>query len=658
MKLVIVESPTKARTINQFIGKNFEVVSSNGHVRDLPRGKMGIDVKKDFHLQYVIPTKKRKLVNELKKMAKNKKEIILATDEDREGEAIAWHLKQILEDKNEKKVFSRITFHEITPLAIKNALKTPREINLNLVNAQQARRALDRLVGYELSPLLWKKVASHLSAGRVQSPALRLIVEREEEREKFQKKEYWLLSVLLKTNPPLKAELKKINNLSIEKTNLSEKEIKAIIEDIGDNQFKVKKIEKKSKQLKPPPPFHTASLQIEAYRKLKFKARRTMAIAQRLYEGLPLENNKPSGLITYMRTDSHHLSREFVKQAEVYIKKKFGQEYWQPKTYKTKSFSAQEAHEAIRPTNLKYQPEKIKPYLKKEELALYTLIWKRSLACLMAKTKLDITKINLQVKGRKEYIFGAQGQTINFSGYLALYQEKQKEYLLPHLDEGQNIKKDKLIPSQHFTQPPARYNDASLIKKLAALEIGRPSTYVPIIRTLEARTYVQRENNYLKPKEIGKKVNHILTKYFPNIVDYSFTAKMERDLDKIAQGKKDYQKVLADFYFPFKKTLEEKREKVPNFKEKPIPLKETCPECGAQLVIKSGRFGKFIACSNFPKCRYSRALKTYGQCPKCKKGQIVEKINKRGQKFYACNRWPECDYKRGLSPELDPEKPA
>ncbi len=643
MKIVITESPTKATTISQFLEDEFEVVSCQGHIRDLPKGKLGLDIEDNFKPQYVIPTKKRKLVNQLKKKCEKAEKVILAADEDREGEAIAWHLKQVLGKDKKENFFSRIAFHEVTPQAVKESLKHPREIDLNLVFAQQARRGLDRLVGYELSPLLWEKVASRLSAGRVQSPALRLIVEREEEREKFKPQEYWTLSVLFDTNPAFEAELKKINNIPISK-NLSEKDIKEIIEDIKNRPLKIKKIEEKINQLKPPAPFITSSLQIEANRKLGFTAKRTMAIAQRLYEGLPLKNKKSFGLITYLRTDSPALSQIFVENAGKYIKKEFGEEYFEPKIYKTKSTLAQEAHEGIRPTDLDYTPEKVKPYLKKDEFALYELIFKRALASLMSPAKINITKINLEISGKKHYLFRSQKQTVVFPGYLALYEDKQKNSFFPKLNEGENLSVKKITPSQHFTEPPARYNDASLIKKLTQLQIGRPSTYVPIIKTLEERNYVKRENGYLKPQEIGKKVNLILINHFPNIVDYSFTAKLESDLDKIAEGKEKYENVLKDFYFPFKEILERERKNVPSFKKKPIPLEEDCPECGAKLAIKTGRFGEFIACSNFPKCRYSRSLETYGKCPKCGKGEIVKKMNKRKQEFYACNRWPLCHY--------------
>jgi len=598
--IIIVESPTKSKTIQKFVGRDYTVVSCYGHIRDLPKGKMGIDIENDFKPQYVIPTKKRKLVNELKKIAKKANKIIAATDEDREGEAIAWHLKEVLipEDKKAKEMFSRITFHEITPTAIKNALKNPRQISISLVNSQKARRILDRLVGYELSPLLWEKVARHLSAGRVQSAALRLIVEREEEREKFKPQEYWSLKAIFKTTPPFEAVLKKIDNSPIKKPGLSKEEVKKIICDIKNKKFTVKKIEEKLSKLKPPPPFITSTLQIEANRKLGFSAQKTMGIAQRLYEGVPLGKNKLLGIITYIRTDSLNLSNDFLKSAKDFIIKEFGKEYLEERKYKTKSRLAQEAHEAIRPTEINFTPEKMKKYLQKDEYSLYNLIWKRALASQMSEAKIKVQKIILKAEGERKYLFEGEGRLILFPGYLTLFSEKQKSRLLPLLKENQSLELDKLSDAQHFTQPPPRFNDASLVKKLESLGIGRPSTYVSIIRTLETRNYVQKK----------------------------------------------WQEVIREFYFPFKKILDEKKEKVPSFKQPQVLLEEKCPECGAKLAIKTSRFGKFIACSNFPKCRYSRPIETFGKCPKCRKGDIVKKRNKRGQEFYACSRWPKCDY--------------
>ena len=500
------------------------------------------------------------------------------------------------------------------------------------------------MVGYELSPLLWEKVARHLSAGRVQSAALRLIVEREEEREKFKPQEYWSLKAIFKTTPPFEANLKKIDNSPIKKPGLSKEGVKKIICDIKNKKFTVKKIEEKLSKLKPPPPFITSTLQIEANRKLGFSAQKTMGIAQRLYEGVPLGKNKLLGIITYIRTDSLNLSNDFLKSAKDFVIKEFGKEYLEERKYKTKSRLAQEAHEAIRPTEINFTPEKMKKYLQKDEYSLYNLIWKRALASQMSEAKIKVQKIILKAEGERKYLFEGEGRLILFPGYLTLFSEKQKSRLLPLLKENQSLELDKLSDAQHFTQPPPRFNDASLVKKLESLGIGRPSTYVSIIRTLETRNYVQKRGGYFYPQEIGKTVNKILTKYFPKIVDYSFTAKFERKLDQIAENKKKWQEVIREFYFPFKKILDEKREKVPSFKQPQVLLEEKCPECGAKLAIKTSRFGKFIACSNFPKCRYSRPIETFGKCPKCRKGDIVKKRNKRGQEFYACSRWPKCDY--------------
>ncbi|MCD6097166.1 type I DNA topoisomerase [bacterium] len=643
MDLIIVESPTKAKTISQFLGENFKIASSNGHIRDLPKGKMGIDIENDFQPHYVIPTKKRKIVTQLKKLAKQAEKIILATDEDREGESIAWHLKEILKQTGEKK-FERITFHEITPLAIKNALKNPRDIDINLVHSQQARRILDRLFGYELSPILWKKVANRLSAGRVQSPALRLIVEREKQRKAFKPEEYWTITTFFQTKPVLKAELKKINNKPIKKPGLSKKEAEEIIKELENNKFVITDIKEQIVKRQPKAPFITSSLEIEANKKLNFSANKTMRIAQKLYEGIEIKKGVLLGLISYIRTDSFYLNEEFLKNAEDFIKKNFGEKYSKKRQYKTKNRLAQQAHEAIRPTNLNYPPEKIKDKLTKDEYNLYKLIWERTLASQMAEAEIKVKKISIQTQDNK-YTFRTQAQDIVFPGFLIISSEKKDIPLLPeNLEKNQELKLKKIEPTQHFTQPPPRYNDASLIKELESLGIGRPSTYGPIIKTLEQRNYIQRKNNYFLPQEIGEKVNEILVKHFPDFVDYSFTAELEKKLDNIAEKKQTWVEVVREFYENFKQTLEKEKEKIANYKEKPKILDEKCPLCQSNLTIKTSRFGKFIACSNFPSCKYTRPIETFGPCPRCKKGLIVKKRNKRGKEFYACSLWPECDY--------------
>jgi DNA topoisomerase-1 len=651
MKLVIVESPTKAKTIQRFLSGDFLVKSSLGHIRDLPKGKLGIDVENDFTPQYVIPRLKSKIVTALKKDLSKASVLVLATDEDREGEAIAWHIGQAvgLEKRKtqsaKRKTIERIVFHEITKSAIEEALKNPREIDMDLVDAQQARRILDRLVGYKLSPFLWYKIAKGLSAGRVQSVAVRLVVEREREIEKFTPQEYWSVEALLQQKTANSkqqtkefiAQLIKKGDKPIEKLEIKNKdEADKILEDLEDAEYRVESIEKKEAKKNPLPPFQTSTLQQAAWQKLKYPARFTMGLAQQLYE---------NGLITYHRTDSLNLSEQSLKSAQNFIVQNFGQEYYAgaPRQFKTKSKGAQEAHEAIRPTEPKNSPEKLSATLDKKQFKLYDLIWRRFLASQMSQAIFDSTAVDIAAKN---YIFRANGSIMKFDGFLKIYHIKFSENELPPLEKNEILNLLELKPLQHFTQPPARYNDASLVKKLEELGIGRPSTYAPIISTIQARRYVEKnEEKRFKPTEIGIKVNDMLAEHFPKIVDYQFTAKMEYELDEIAEGKIKWQPVIKGFYEPFIKHLDKKYKSVEKIKTEE-KTDRICPQCGGEIVIREGRFGKFFACKNYPKCKFTEAIinSTGVDCPKCLKGKIVERKTRKGKTFYSCSKYPKCDF--------------
>ncbi len=640
-KLVIVESPTKGRTISQFLGKDYKVESSFGHIRDLPQSKLGVDVENNFEPSYIIPTKARKTVNVLKKEAAKADATILATDEDREGEAIAWHLAETLKLKNPQ----RIVFHEITKSAIEEALKNPREIDMNRVDAQQARRILDRLVGYKLSPFLWKKVARKLSAGRVQSVAVRLVVDRENEIRKFKSQEYWSIEALLRKaqnhNSKLKSEfsaiLAKKDDKPIEKLDIKSKEAAdAILQDLEGAQYKVDTIEKKEVKRNPLPPFTTSTLQQAAWQRFHFPARMTMQLAQRLYE---------TGYITYHRTDSLNLSEQSLFAAKNYITHAFGPQYWSgfSRRFKTKSKGAQEAHEAIRPTYPDRAPQSLK--LEKNLWKLYDLIWKRFIASQMSQAVFDATTLDIQAAS---YIFRATGQILKFDGFLKVYPVQFEEVTLPELTQGEILQLKELLSNQHFTQPPARYTEATLIKALEAHGIGRPSTYAPILSTVQERNYIEKdEQRRFEPTEIGEMVNNLLVEHFPVIVDIGFTADMEQGLDEIAQNQQEWRPMIKNFYIPFAETLEQKYKEV---EKQQIPQKTTdkkCPECGSSIVIRFGRYGKFYACSTFPKCKYTASLEAENfpdiACPKCGQGKIVPKHTKRKKIFYGCNRYPKCD---------------
>lgn len=615
MNLVIVESPTKARTITKFLDKDYKVLSSSGHVRDLPRTNLGIDIEKNFTPKYIVPRTALPKLKPLKEEIKKADNLILATDEDREGEAIAWHLLYILKPKN----YQRIAFHEITKTAFKKALNNPRKINDNLVNAQQARRVLDRLVGYKLSPFLWKKISRGLSAGRVQSATVRLIAEREDEINKFKPIEYWSLGALFREG--FKAILKKdIKN---------QKKIDEILEDLESKKYKILNIENKETKRNPYPPFTTSTLQQDAARRLGLPARQTMFYAQKLYE---------KGLITYHRTDSVNLSDQFIKQASAYLESK----YFEAKRFKSKSKNAQEAHEAIRPTNIK----------KKVKNDLYNLIWQRALASQMKPALINEQGIDIKAGN---YDFRANGQKIKFDGFLKIYNIKISENILPDLKMGQILNLDKLDPQQHFTKPPARYSEASLVKTLEKLGIGRPSTYAAIISTIQKRGYVSKDGGRFCMQDIGRAVNDLIVKHFPNIVDYDFTAEMEDKLDNIAQGKKKWVPVIRNFYIPFSKNLEKKLKTVKKMVEK---TDKKCEKCGKEMIIKLGRFGKFLACSGFPECKNTKAIivPTGIKCPECKKGDLIEKrVKKSGKIFWGCSNYPKCEHATWDNPSAKKE---
>jgi len=703
MKLVIVESPTKAKTIEKFLGKGFIVKSSFGHVRDLPKSQMGVDTEHNFAPHYVVPTKARKKVTDLRKTAEKADMIIFATDQDREGEAISWHLLEIfkkeLKDKFEGKEWERIAFHEITEEAIKEALQNPRKLDLHLVDAQQARRVLDRLVGYELSPLLWAKVARGLSAGRVQSVALRFIVEREREIAAFKPEEYWTVEgIFNKKDDPSKhfeAKLSKIDGKALDKMEIKEEITKNILKVLKNTSYHITDISKKKQERQPGAPYTTSTLQQDANHKLHYSAKQTMMIAQQLYEGVKLGEVGQTGLISYMRTDSVNLSEKFINEARDFIVSKFGKEAVpeEARRYKTKSRLAQEAHEAIRPTSATRTPEDVKAFLDPKQFRLYELIWKRAIASQMSAAEFENT--GFDVLGAEKYTFRATGSRILKNGFLTLYPNDEYVKDLPLLEKGDEVVAQKIEPKQHFTEPPARYSDATLVKIMEENGIGRPSTYAPTINTLIVRKYLDRiEGRRLKPTEIGMIVNDLLVEHFPTIVDYKFTASIEESLDEVAEGKKEWVPIIKEFYGPFHELIEKKKAELvkSEFTEtktdevcekcgKPMIVKlgrfgkflactgfpdckntkpvtddgkaapeeksdEKCPKCGADMIVKHGRFGAFLSCSKYPDCKTMKPiLKSTGvRCPKCDKGDIVERRSKRGRTFFGCETYPACDF--------------
>ena len=645
MKLVIVESPTKAATISRFLENGYQVTSSYGHVRDLPKSKIGIDTEHDFEPSYIIPVKAKKRVTELKKLSAKADGVILATDEDREGEAIAWHLTKALGLKDAQ----RIVFHEITKPAIEKALLSPRPINENLVNAQQARRILDRLVGYKLSPFLWKKVFRGLSAGRVQSVAVRLIVDREKEIEAFKPEEYWSIKAKFKTDGGdiFEAELGKIAGKALTKLAIKNKsEADKILGDLDGADYIVSNVAKKEIHRSPYPPFTTSTLQQEAANKFRFSAKQTMMLAQDLYE---------RGLITYMRTDSLNLSEESLAAAHDLIKKTFAPSLGikEARRFKTKSKGAQEAHEAIRPSDPFKTPENTK--LEVRQAKLYRLIWRRFIASQMHDAVIDATTALIDAK---EYTFRATGSVIKNKGWMEVYETKISEKILPELREKEKLELLNLFGEEHFTEHPPRYSEATLVKTLEEQGIGRPSTYAPTISTIQTRNYVEKnEAKRFVPTEVGKTVSDILVENFPVIVDIGFTAKMEEDFDKIAEGEEKWVSVIREFYEPFHKNLEQKYETVVK-KETDEATDEVCDKCGKPMLIKHGRFGKFIACSGFPECKNTKNIKREDKkigmpCPKCIEGEVIVKFTKRKKMFFGCSRYPACDYASWKNPRED-----
>lgn len=642
--LVIVESPAKSKTIEKFLGPNYIVKASMGHLRDLPKSQMGIDIENNFAPRYSNLVTRKKVIDDLVAHADESSAVLLATDPDREGEAISWHLAYILNVDTTSNC--RITFNEITKTAVADALEHPRTIDMNMVDAQQARRVLDRIVGYKLSPLLWKKVCKGLSAGRVQSVAVRLICEREREIQAFIPKEYWSIEGTFKTkkNEEFKAELTQIKGGKIDICN--EDDALAIKSAIENHEATVTEVKKSKRSRKAAPPFTTSTLQQDGVRKLNFGAKRTMMIAQHLYEGIEIGSYGHVGLITYMRTDSTRISKEMQEQSRDFIKRTYGDEYYptKPNVYGSKE-SAQDAHEAIRPTSLELTPKMVEPYLNRDELKLYTLIWNRFLASQMAPQQNELLTIELDID--KTYTFRATGSKILFPGFSVVYEDAKKEETprLPSLKKLDVVNTVNINPEQHFTQPPARYSEASLIKTLEELGIGRPSTYAPILDTIVSRNYVETNNKQFIPTELGFVVVDFLMAYFEKIINTGFTAELEEELDAIANGKDTYVKVLQDFYDVFKSELDDASD-VDKIQIASMESDETCELCGSPMVYKFGRYGKFLACSNFPDCKNTKPITigTSVTCPKCGEGEIVERKSKRGRLFYGCNRYPQCDF--------------
>ena len=654
--LVIVESPAKARTIKNFLGKDYEVIASKGHIRDLPKSSFGIKVQDGkFIPEYRISKDHTDIAKKIKDLAKKADKIYIATDEDREGEAIGYHIAYMLNKGKDITSYPRIVFHEITKSAIKKAIQNPRTLNIDNVNAQQTRRLLDRIVGYKLSPLLGQKIQRGLSAGRVQSSALKLIVDREKEIKKFIPVEYWNILGLFKNSEAnlIEFEGSKIEKLSIKSKN----EADNILNSIRDLKYKVENIETKKRKTSSPAPFMTSTLQQTASSMLGFSPKKTMQIAQKLYEGVktPIGN---MGVITYMRTDSLNIAKEAQQSAVEYIKEHFTEKYLEVKTFKSKSQNAQEAHEAIRPTQIKLTPTDMKNYLTNDEFRLYSLIFNRFIASQMKGAEFDIQNIIIASQKSK---FKLSGRKLVFDGFYKVYGNKDRDKLLPEFNLSEEVNLEDLKASQHFTEPPSRYSEASLIKELEKLGIGRPSTYAPTISLLQVRDYVKTQNKQLIPSEIAFKVIEVLEQHFPNIVNANFTAKMEEVLDEIAEKHKDWQKVLEEFYEPFMKQIDEGKKNIPSQKiAKPLEG-EFCPECGGQLLLRKGRYGEFIACSNFPKCKYTRQLngvekpkpkETDIKCDKCGKPMVI-KTSRAGEEFLACSGYPKC---KNAKPLKAPEK--
>ena len=645
--LVIVESPAKAKTIEKYLGKKYKVKASMGHVRDLPKSQMGVDIEHDYEPKYITIRGKGPVLKDLKTAAKKAKKIYLAADPDREGEAIAWHLANSLDlDVHSD---CRVVFNEITKDAIKESFKHPRPVNMNLVDAQQARRILDRLVGYNISPILWKKVKKGLSAGRVQSVAVRLIIEREKEIQKFIPEEYWTIGAgFLKGNDTFEGSFFSING---KKTELhSAEEVDQVIKQITGNEFNVSTVTKKERKRNAALPFITSSLQQEAARKLNFRAKKTMMLAQQLYEGIDLGKEGTVGLITYMRTDSTRISDIATAECAQYIEEHYGKEFLlQEKRKEKKQGKTQDAHEAIRPTSTIKDPASVKEFLSRDQFRLYKLIWERFVASQMAPAILDTMSVELVNNG---IIFRANGSKVKFPGFMKVYVEgtddnvEEKDNILPDLAEGDIVYSKDIEPKQHFTQPPPRYTEARLVKTLEELGIGRPSTYAPTLDTIQKRGYVTLDNKRFVPTELGEIVDESMYEYFPDVVKVEFTAKMEEEFDNIEAGTVEWRDVIDEFYKEFEVHLKKAEAEMEKVEIKDEPADEDCELCGSPMVYKMGRYGKFMACSNFPECRNTKAIvKSIGvPCPKCEKGEIIERKSKKKRIFYGCNLYPECDF--------------
>jgi DNA topoisomerase-1 len=699
-RLLIVESPTKAKTLGRYVGKNFTVKASVGHVKDLPKSKMGVDVENGFVVDLEVIRGKKKVLTELRAAAKKAEDVLLAPDPDREGEAIAWHIAEEIRKVN-KKVY-RVTFNEITKRAVKEAIANPRELDEHLYNAQQARRVLDRLVGYEISPLLWDKVQRGLSAGRVQSVAVRLIVEREEEIEAFVPREYWSIEEMLKPagsdHPPFKAVLAKIKGKKAEIGSTEQAE--SIRDALKSGTHKVVSVERKVRTRKPYPPFTTSKLQQAAAATLRFRAKKTMMIAQQLYEGVEIADEGSVGLITYMRTDSTRVAPVAVDAAREFIKDEYGKEYLpeEPVVYKSKK-GAQDAHEAIRPTEVAYSPEKIKSDLSADQFKLYQLIWRKFVSSQMMPARYDQTTVTIEVA--PDYGLRATGSKCVFPGWLkvsAADKEEDPEVVFPPLKEGDPLEVEDVQANQHFTQPPPRFTEGTLVKEMEELGIGRPSTYAAIMDTIQSKRYVEREQTRLSPTDLGRLVTGLLVDSFPNIMNVDFTAGMEEKLDDVEEGKVDWVELMKDFYGPFQKTMEKARREMRDVKREEVPTKhvcdlcgqpmvvkwgrngyflacsgypdckntkeiksfdgdgskvelapiedtgEVCEKCGKPMVIRKGRFGRFLACSGYPECKTTKSISTGVTCPQCSEGQLVERRSKKGKTFYSCNRYPKCKF--------------
>ncbi|MGH4138112.1 type I DNA topoisomerase [Clostridium sp.] len=651
-KLVIVESPAKAKTIKKYLGKNFVVEASMGHVRDLPKSQLGVDIENNYQPKYITIRGKGELLDKLRKEAKKSDKVYLATDPDREGEAIAWHLAKALKiDENDK---CRIEFNEITKTAVKNAIKSPRVINAPLVDAQQARRILDRLVGYEISPILWRKVKWGLSAGRVQSVTLKIICDRQKEIEKFITKEYWTVECELHKDGDIHNLDVKLTSKNGKKMEINSKEESDdIISSLNEKEFIVRKIKKASKNKNPLPPFITSTLQQDAYRKLNFATKRTMSIAQQLYEGIEIEGHGVIGLITYMRTDSTRISEEAQTNAKEFIVNKYGEKYYPetPRIFKSKK-NIQDAHEAIRPSNVEITPEIAKKTLKAPQQKLYTLIWNRYVASQMETCLLHTISMDIE---NGDYILKASGSKVVFDGFRKIYNEDLEEdennLKLPELTEGDILCSEKIEGKQHFTLPPARFSEASLVKTLEENGIGRPSTYAPIITTLLSRKYVEKDNKTLEVTELGNIVNNIVSEYFKQIVDIEFTAQMENNLDTIEEGQEKWENIVDIFFTPLKKDIEIAEKEIAKITIEDEVTEVECDKCGKFMVIKHGRFGDFLACPGYPECKNTKAITKELEvpCPKCG-GKVLERRSKKGTKFYGCSNYPECDFVSWFEP--------